>query len=70
MFSIALDRQITRRKFYHILCDPAGTVIFRSKRLSDLVEVLRTLDQIECRLDCPDGRSVIMRLRADQQKET
>lgn len=69
LFVIALDRQITRRKFYHILTDPNGTVLYRSKRLSDMIAALEALDQHQARLDCPEGRSLIMTLRASDRKD-
>lgn len=39
-YCIYLDHPITRRKHFHIATDPEGTVVYKARLLSDVIDAL------------------------------
>jgi hypothetical protein len=37
-YTLSLDVQITRRKFYHVILEPSDDFVFKSKLLGDCLE--------------------------------
>lgn len=38
IFTLSLDVQITRRKFYHVILEPGGDFVFKSKHTGQCLE--------------------------------
>ena len=63
------DCQITRRKRFHLLCDPRGRQVFKSFLLGDILEqlVLREIFCYEHRVDGDDDLSVMCSIATDEE---
>lgn len=54
LWFIEIDRYITRRKLFHIVANPQGEIMFRSRLLGDCIRYLEAEGQTEYMLFCPN----------------
>lgn len=69
MFVVYLDAPLTRRKTYHLVYDPAGRCIYRSRYFAEIVEYLHNSEIITYKLITRDGPTMVVEWRADDQKD-
>lgn len=67
-YTIWADCRITRRKYYHIVANKAGEVLFKAKLLGDCFEWLEDRDVALYRL-CTEEYTLILARRFGQKRE-
>lgn len=69
-WSIWFDHRITRRKFYHVVLNPQGHVVFNSRLLGECVDYLIANDITEFDMAGPETRSMICVLSPHSERAT
>lgn len=67
---ITVDRYITRRKLFHIVSNPQGEIMFRSRLLGDCIAYLAAEGQNEYMIACPNPRVGSVLCRTATRKVT
>lgn len=68
-WSIWFDHRITRRKFYHVVVDPAGKTVFSSRLIGECVDFLIANDVTEFSMAGPETQTMICVLPPPARKE-
>lgn len=67
-FTIWADARITRRKYYHLISDPEGNVVFHAKLLGDCIDWLAEREVFRYRF-CTEHWTLMLRVTSSRRQE-